>query len=321
LRIHRFDPQAVQFDDALVTSAVVVMRKQPPPPDATAKFTYGGTLLHPHHSQPVPLTELRRTAKWTTYPRVIETPPTGQDGQDAPRLGDLFTIQRGIATGANRFFILPRQEARARGLPEQYLRPILPSPRHLRQTTIERAPDGHPRLPEQLVLIDRDLPEEELRTRYPALWAYLETAAAAGLRERYLIGQRTPWYKQEQRPRAPFLSTYMGRGADGTSPFRFIWNRSEATATNLYLLLYPRGALATLLRQAPEREAAAFAALQEISGPAVRAENRVYGGGLHKIEPSELARVSAAAVLTHLPELRDALPHASARPGQLRLFV
>ena len=41
---------------------------------------------------------------------------------------------------------------------------------------------------------------------------------------------------------APFVCTYMGRNRE--RPFRFIWNHSTATAANVYLLLYPREAVA-----------------------------------------------------------------------------
>ncbi|WP_322487037.1 hypothetical protein [Chloroflexus sp.] len=51
--------------------------------------------------------------------------------------------------------------------------------------------------------------EEQVREQYPALWAYLQTAPAE-LRQRYLVRQRTPWYRQERRDPAPFLCTYMG---------------------------------------------------------------------------------------------------------------
>jgi len=45
IRVHRFDPADVQFDDALVSSAVLVFQKTPPPPDHVVAFTFGGTLL------------------------------------------------------------------------------------------------------------------------------------------------------------------------------------------------------------------------------------------------------------------------------------
>lgn len=38
-----------------------------------------------------------------------------------PTLGDFFRVQRGIATGCNKFFVLDRVEAIRRGLPDRYL--------------------------------------------------------------------------------------------------------------------------------------------------------------------------------------------------------
>jgi adenine-specific DNA-methyltransferase len=302
LHIHRYDPAEVQFDDALVTSAVVVFRRRPPAAGAAALLTHGGSLAEPRQRQSVPLDELRRAHKWTVYPRVAGGHGAPSRPTAAPCLGDLFKIQRGIATGGNDFFILELAAARARGLPDASLTPILPSPRHLRQTIIERAADGYPLLDPQLALLTCDLPEGRVEAEYPALWDYLLTAPPR-VRSGYLVGTRTPWYRQERRARAPFLCTYMGRGSQGGSPFRFIWNRSEAVATNLYLLLYPINALARLLHAHPDREATIFDLLQAITTEELRQENRVYGGGLQKMEPGELARVSAARLVERLPEL------------------
>lgn len=47
LHIHRFDPNDVQFADALVSSAVVWFKNEPPPPDHEVNFTFGGTLFEP----------------------------------------------------------------------------------------------------------------------------------------------------------------------------------------------------------------------------------------------------------------------------------
>jgi hypothetical protein len=92
----------------------------------------------------------------------------------------------------------------------------------------------------------------------------------------------------------------MGRSTEGHSPFRFIWNRSKATATNVYLLLYPKGDLATALSRDPTLERAVFEALQEITAEEFLGQCRVYGGGLHKAEPAELGRVPATRLVSAL---------------------
>lgn len=326
MRIHRFDPADVQFSDALVSSVALVLRKALPPPGHRVELTFGGTVTAPRAGEDIPIDRLRSTRKWTVYPRcgdpvpapAEETEPpfdrlraprwAHNDGQAAggdegAALGDFFRIQRGIATGSNQFFILPRSEAEIRRLPTQYLRPILPAPRSLTATIIEADDDGYPLIEPQLCLIDCDLPETVLRDRSPELWTYLQMAEALGVRNGYLVRKRTPWYRQERRDPAPFLCTYMGRGSDEKRPFRFIWNRSRAIGTNLYLLMYPKGNLARLLEECPYAAAEVFALLQRLTSSELCGEGRTYGGGLHKIEPGELARVSAAAFLKRWPDL------------------
>jgi adenine-specific DNA-methyltransferase len=312
-RIHRFDPADVQFGDALVSSVVLFLKKRVPAPGHAVMFTFGGTLEQPTASDLVPVLNLQSSRKWTVYPFHARNDRRVSTAEQGPMLGDFLRIQRGIATGCNKFFILKRTEAARLELPEDYLHPVLPSPRHLNATVIDADSEGYPDLDPQLCVIDCDLSERELATRHAKLWEYLRSAESRGIMDRYLIGKRVPWYRQEQREPAPFLCTYMGRGSGDKQPFRFIWNRSRAIGTNLYLMLYPRGALAAMLREHPRRAAEVFSMLGQVTGDELRGEGRVYGGGLNKIEPSELGRISAIPFLERWPELADDAPRTRPR--------
>jgi hypothetical protein len=315
VRAHRFDPDDVQFDDALVSSVVLVFRKSLPTPGHTVEFSFGGTMQTPHASDSIPLDQLRQSRKWTVFPRHAKNDRHTLGDGIGPTLADFFRIQRGIATGSNKFFVLDRADAERRRLPTRYLRPILPSPRNLKATIIDADDHGYPIIDRQLCVIDCDLPEQVVRSKHPPLWEYLQTAKLLGIMDGYLIGKRTPWYKQEQREPAPYLCTYMGRGSNDKQPFRFIWNRSNAIGTNLYLMLYPRQALAAMLRRHPDRARELFAMLGQITGHELRGEGRVYGGGLNKIEPSELGRISAAPLVARWPELAGSVQRVDPSPS------
>jgi hypothetical protein len=296
LHIHRFCPSDVQFSDALVSSAIVVFRKAPPPADHRVLFSFGGSLTEPNASGSVPASDLYVDDKWTKFP---DTPASQVDDEDQLTLGDLFTIKRGVATGDNKFFVIPKAEADRLGIPQRYCRPILPSPRYLQQSVVEARPDGYAHLPQPLCLIDCDLPEDALQKRHPELWQYLQQGKKRGIHEGYLASRRSPWYSQEQRPPAPFLCTYMGRTSEAKAgkPFRFLWNKSQATAANVYLMLYPKPLLQHHLASDPRLYAQVFDTLSRITSEMFLSESRVYGGGLYKLEPKELARVSAEPIL------------------------
>ena len=259
LRVHRFDPTDVQFQDALVSSAVVWFKKTPPPVDHVVEFTYGGTLAQPAITKNIPTAVLRESPKWTKYPRASNRPRSKQSGL---KLVDLFKIQRGIATGANDFFILSPDQIAEHQLPPECLIPILPSPRFLTADEIEADAQGRPLIDRSRYLLNCSLPEDVIKSRYPTLWTYLQTGVAAGIDQHYLCQHRTPWYSQEVRVPAMFLCTYMGRQDTGSGrPFRFILNHSQATAPNVYLLLYPKPNLALYLDQQPRRIKAVWQAL------------------------------------------------------------
>jgi adenine-specific DNA-methyltransferase len=298
LRIHRFDPNDLQFGDALVSSTVVCFRKRRPSSDHQVELSYGGTLSKPTQTRTVSAVTLQSLRKWTGLAAngVKET-------KEGLRLADFFSIKRGLATGDNRFFILSRAEIEERGLPLESFKPILPGPRHLPADVIEAQEDGTPKIGRQLFILDCRLPEEVVRKRFPTLWSYLKTGKPR-VSDTYLCSRRNPWYAQETRPPAPFVCTYMGRNlAKREKPFRFILNNSKATAANVYLLLYPIPALAKALEIDPELGRHIWEFLDSIPPETLLGEGRVYGGGLYKLEPKELGNVPADAIAALLPTI------------------
>lgn len=312
LHIHRFDPNDVQFDDALVSSAVVWYRNEPPPARHQVRFAYGGLLQQPTLDRLVPIETLRREPKWTRYPA-----KESHGATDGPVLADFFEIKRGLATGNNSYFILSIEEIQRRELPIEAFKPILPSPRYLPDDEIKADSEGNPLVARRLFLLNPPWSEVEIRDRYPNLWAYLDEGKAEGIAEGYLCRHRKPWYAAEDRPSAPFLCTYLGRSDKRKGrPFRFILNNSQATAANVYLMLYPKPWIERALQDSPELKRQVWLFLNETCPKVMLGEGRVYGGGLYKLEPRELGNVPATFMLDLLTS--DSVP---SRARQLELFV
>ena len=80
----------------------------------------------------------------------------------------------------------------------------------------------------------------------------------------------------------------------------------------LYLMLYPLKGLAVMLKKHPERGADVHELLSQVTGHELRGEGRVYGGGLNKIEPYELGRISTAPFVERWPELGDSVQREEA---------
>lgn len=298
LQIHRFDPCNVQFNDVLVSSAIVWFKNKKPDKNHKVKFTFGGTIDNYTHEKDVSLDVLLTEKKWTRFPLSEE-----REVSNKPKLSDYFSVKRGIATGDNKFFVLSLDQIKKRKLPIEQFRPILPSPRYLNTSEIKADKNGFPDIENQLFVLDCKLPIHEINIFYPELYLYLEEGVQAGVSERYLCKNRKIWYAQESRPESRFYCTYIGRSdKEGKKPFRFILNRSNAIVSNSYLILYPKQNLKKEIDKTPELNEQLLAALNQITGKAMLDEGRVYGGGMHKMEPRELANVAAIEITALLEQ-------------------
>ena len=270
-RIHFFDPENLQFDDALVTSCVTILRKTKPCSNASAIFTYGD-FRSPRKTVEMSLQNLSRMPKWQHLESYTDQTETSNQV-----LGDYFRAKRGIATGGNSFFIRPRGEWHKAGISDEWLSPILPSPRtfHLSEVTSDES--GWPKESDDALL---SIPKSSTYSELPSSIQKYLASCPEKIRNGYILRHRTPWYSIGRTTAAPIICTYMSRSNE--TPFRFIRNRSNATMTNTYLGLFPQTSMSE------ERMDDMCKALNNIPAEVLINSGREYGGGLKKLEPREL---------------------------------
>ena len=290
--IHRFTPEEVQFDDALVSSSVVVFRNSKPSTD-DIRLSTGGSLLDPANVKNVPRSAFRPEEKWTP----LFNDNTERSCYDVT-IGNFFSVKRGIATGNNSFFIVDMETVDKYEIPSDFLFPVLPAPRNLAVNEVHSR-NGMPLLDKQLFLFSCDFDEDTLQTEYPGVWRYIKEGRDRGIHKGANCKRRSPWYSCETRKPAPILITYMGRRLSEGNLFRFILNESRAIATNSYLLLYPKAQYIDKFRNEKLRYLV-WNILNNIPKERLCSCGRVYGGGLYKLEPKELMN-------TPVPEMEEIL--------------
>ncbi len=205
--------------------------------------------------------------------------PTTQTESNGPVLGHFAKVLRGIATGANEFFLLTPQQADLLEIPEEFLRLTIARTRDVMGDTISLeslkaiSKKGRP----TLLFAPDSRPMHEFP---PNVRKYLAQGEQLGLPGRPLIAQRRPWYKMEVREVPAFLFAYLGRRNS-----RFIRNRANVLPLTGFLCVYP-------LQNDPDYIDKLW---QVLSHPTTTANlslvGKSYGGNAIKVEPRALEKL------------------------------
>lgn len=297
-----FDPNDTIFGDSLATACLLLLRRgrqeapirfaylcRPPSGDETdldqfiaqagAVACYKPGELDPERKW-LPLLPLPAARRVSTAEAAAGFVPVGQ----------LASVKRGIATGANDFFVLSREQARSAALPPSLFKLCLSRASHAPLADIT-SDDIAGLLERNSKVLLLDPPPGELP---PSLEQYLQYGVSLGVDRRYLPAHRRPWYRVEQRQPAPILVTTFARGA-----VRFIFNRLLLA----HLTAFHGITLHADLRSEDwvcERALLSYLLTPHASS-ALRAQQRLLGAGLHKWEPADIAQVL-------VPDLRRFCP-------------
>lgn len=291
LCVHKFKADEVQFDDALVSSTIVFFRKGKPS-EKDIEFSCGKDVNAPSKIMMVERSHLTASGKWSNL--FVEKTIDISSNNDC-KLGNFFTVKRGIATGDNNFFVVDMDIIEKYHIPSKFLRPVLPSPRYLKEDIILSDNEGNIAVPQKKYLFSCNLPEDVLMERYPSVWDYIQEGIKRGVNKGYICSHRPLWYFCEDRKPAPFVIPYMGRGDSSKKMFRFILNKTRAITTNVYLLLYPKDNYSKCLTDINLLNKV-WKTLNEVTSEQFAINGREYGGGLHKLEPKELLNINVPAL-------------------------
>ena len=181
-------------------------------------------------------------------------------------------FSRGIATGANEFFVLTPSKVKSLGLlQKEYLCCISRSSQISRPVFSKSDIES---------LINTDAPVFLFTTNgaisEPAK-RYIQEGEACGYHERFLTKNRNPWYKTEVRRPAPLLLGVFSRGG-----YKIILNRSDVLNLTCYHGFQPN-----LFGQNYVEHLFLYF-LSEAGKEIVSLSIRKYGDSLDKFEPNDL---------------------------------
>ncbi|MER7471856.1 MULTISPECIES: hypothetical protein [unclassified Micromonospora] len=201
--------------------------------------------------------------------------------EKAVELASFAQIRRGVATGANRFFLLT--DAQTRHLPPGTFVPAATRLRDLVGETLDHK--THDALGMRgdrrwLLWLTRE------DAKVPTVAQLIELGELNRIHEAYLCSSRDPWYAVERIPVPDLLFGPMAKGR-----FRLILNRVAAIPTNTFYGIR--------LRRRPADLHSVEILANWIRGPlgqeALSELARQHGGGTLKIEPRDLARLKVPA--------------------------
>lgn len=285
LRIHTFEQSEAQFDNALTSTSVVVLRNTEPASSDQVRVTRGGSLKAPRAERMEFIADLVSARRWSF--EFLDRRRASHSSDR--RIGDFFSVKRGLATGANKLFVLSDEQVVALRVDRQFIKPILPRAIHIPNSYVGVSTAGLPEPASGRWLIDTDWSIPRIRSVSPLFAEYLVSIEAAA-QESVLVRRRQPFYKQELSPRCDLVFVYMAKATVPTSR-RFIANESDAVALNNYLILSLRDAWVDRAARLGIGRIALRAALARIEPAELLSEGRLYGRNLLKLEPTELSRV------------------------------
>lgn len=271
------------FDDALTTASIILCAND----NKTEKVQFSNAhslddlekveqaiSAYPEFSKPnqtINFSELNPEIKWRAY----------YQKQNSTKFKHLvpFTnfakVVRGIATGANKYFVFNQSKAAEFSISEKYLLPCICKSFDVKKPFFTKADfqilnqnDRDIFLLNAIDLLNDDVEK------------YLQKGIDEGIDKKYLTSSRLRWYSLENRPPAPIWVSVFNRNG-----LKFIRNEADISNLTTFHCIYP---LQNNLFPNFNIDLLFAYLLTDVAKSIFKDNRREYGNGLTKFEPNDI---------------------------------
>lgn len=269
-----FDFEKNVFDDALTTSAIILLEKN----NSTDKISFSNIkdfeALKAYPNVPTfeyEVEKLNPNIKWRTY----YTEQNSKKYKDLIPFKNVAKVVRGIATGANDYFVFNNSKAKKHKIANDYLLPCITKSKDVKLPFFTK--DDFNKLENDdanIYLIDACTNETDKN-----ISEYIKVGEKNGINKKYLTSKRTPWYSLENRPPSPIWVGVFNRNG-----LKFIRNEANISNLTTFHCIYPNS---NLLYKINIDLLFAYL-LTDVANQIFSDNRREYGDGLKKFEPNDL---------------------------------
>lgn len=269
-----FDFEENIFDDALTTSAIILLEKN----NSTDKISFSNIkdfkALKAHPNVPTLQYEaekLNPDIKW----RIYYTEQNSKKYKDLVPFRNVAKVVRGIATGANNYFIFNNSKAQEYKISDDYLLPCITKSKDVISPFFTKENfENLIKKDANIYLINAYTNETNINVS-----KYINIGEKNGINKSHLTSKRKPWYSLENRPPSPIWVGVFNRNG-----LKFIRNEANVSNLTTFHCIYPNS---DLLYKININLLFAYL-LTDVANQIFSDNRREYGDGLKKFEPNDL---------------------------------
>ncbi len=277
-----FDFKENVFEDVLTTSAIIMMAKDNNNSlvhfttiTNTAELSKIDTIIrnYPHNSGEVSIkvTDMNPKIKWRNYYQ----DQGSLNYKNLIPFNSVAKVVRGIATGANEYFVFNLQKALKYNIDKKYLLPCITKSKDISKPFFTKG---------DFEKLEQDNSNIYLFNagKYPSdkyILKYLEMGEDEEIHKRYLTSKRNPWHLLENRHPSPIWVGVFNRNG-----IKFIRNEAEISNLTTFHCIY----IVNDLFYNIDVDLLFAYLLTDVAKQIFNDNRREYGNGLNKFEPNDL---------------------------------